>query len=136
MRFDGPDYSKDLDKKRLSKQHVEIKEFMLKEKNWFTLKEISSNLNFPEASVSAQLRHLRKPRFGSYVVERRRTGNKSRGLFEYRVLPPGTESIFEIKTKIRKPLAEKIKEIEGFCLDNSAHFWARNILTILNDGNL
>jgi hypothetical protein len=37
----------------------------------------------PEASVSAQLRHLRKPRFGGHTVERRYMSN---GLYEYKLI--------------------------------------------------
>lgn len=51
---------------------------------WRTLDQISEVTGDPPASVSAQLRHLRKPRFGAYLVEKRYV---SRGLFEYRVLP-------------------------------------------------
>lgn len=39
----------------------------------------------PAASVSAQLRHLRKPRFGGFVVEKRPRGDRERGLWEYRL---------------------------------------------------
>jgi len=52
------------------------------------LSEIAAAAGDPEASVSAQLRHLRKPRFGSYVVEKRPRGDRSAGLFEYRVSRP------------------------------------------------
>jgi hypothetical protein len=55
---------------------------------WRTLEEIRALTGEPAASISAQLRHLRKPRFGSYRVEKRNRGSESHGLFEYRVLPP------------------------------------------------
>ena len=61
---------------------------------WRTLKEVADNTGDPEASVSAQLRHLRKKRFGSFVLEKRPRGNRSNGLFEYRLLPPGSKSEF------------------------------------------
>jgi len=51
---------------------------------WHTLAEMSSRLGFPEASVSARLRDLRKDKFGGRVVERRYVLN---GLWEYRLLP-------------------------------------------------
>ena len=38
---------------------------------WLTLLELSRLTHFGEASVSAQLRHLRKPQFGGYVIEKR-----------------------------------------------------------------
>jgi hypothetical protein len=39
---------------------------------WLTLGEIAEATEFAEASISAQLRHLRKPRHGSHRVEKRR----------------------------------------------------------------
>src|SRR5579871_3249542 len=39
--------------------------------SWLTLRELSQLTRFGEASISAQLRHLRKPKYGSYVVEKR-----------------------------------------------------------------
>lgn len=39
---------------------------------WMTLKELAGKTRYPEASISAQLRHLRKPERGGYVVEKRR----------------------------------------------------------------
>jgi hypothetical protein len=38
---------------------------------WLTLHELSRLTGYGEASVSAQLRHLRKPRFGGFAVEKR-----------------------------------------------------------------
>jgi len=65
---------------------------------WLTLGEIAEQTQFGEASISAQLRHLRKPRHGSYIVEKRRRaengrapeepgGVSSAGFWEYQVLP-------------------------------------------------
>jgi hypothetical protein len=62
--------------------------------NWLTLAEIAQPTVFGEASISAQLRHLRKPRHGRYRVEkrRRRSDETAAGatapLWEYQVLPP------------------------------------------------
>ena len=39
--------------------------------NWLTLRELSTMTGFGEASISAQLRHLRKPEFGGFRVEKR-----------------------------------------------------------------
>ena len=38
---------------------------------WLTLQELTLLTHYGEASISAQLRHLRKPQFGGYVVEKR-----------------------------------------------------------------
>jgi hypothetical protein len=37
---------------------------------WLTLRELSRLTNYGEASISAQLRHLRKPRYGSFVIDK------------------------------------------------------------------
>ncbi len=71
---------------------------------WLTLAEIANPTEFGEASISAQLRHLRKPSHGRYRVEKRRrrmrfesqdvaTGSQGgelygAALWEYRVLAP------------------------------------------------
>jgi hypothetical protein len=41
--------------------------------NWHTLAEIAEKTGYSEASVSAQLRDFRKPLYGSWTVEKRRT---------------------------------------------------------------
>ena len=84
MRFNGPDYTPSLDKKRLTKQHEVIKDLMLNGP-WRTLQEIHLLTGFPESSISAQLRHLRKDRFGGYRVDKRRKGDRMSGLFEYSI---------------------------------------------------
>lgn len=84
MRFDGPDYDKAKDNARLSGQILRIFELM-KDGRWRTLSEIEAETGDPAASVSAQLRHLRKPRFGSHTVEKRSRGERERGLFEYKL---------------------------------------------------
>jgi len=77
--FDGPD--PEADHERLTGQLAAIKDCMF-DGRWRTLAEIEAVTGAPQASVSAQLRHLRKPRFGSYIVDKRR---RSPGTWEYRV---------------------------------------------------
>ena len=79
----GPAYIEPLDGARLDKQRTTIYRYML-DRDWYTLAEISASLGYPEASVSAQLRHLRKPQFGGHQVIKRRhlSGN---GLWEYQL---------------------------------------------------
>jgi hypothetical protein len=52
---------------------------------WMTLREIADLTNYGEASVSAQLRHLRKPHFGGHVIVKRRRGPAMNGAWEYRI---------------------------------------------------
>lgn len=85
--FSGPAYYAPLDRDRLAGQLERIRDLML-DGVWRTLSEIAVQTRDPESSVSAQLRHLRKKRFGSYVVDKRRRGEPKRGLYEYRVWKP------------------------------------------------
>lgn len=84
-RFSGPAYDPHLDRGRLSGQIQRIFEYM-RAGAWHTLPEIAAATGDPEASISAQLRHLRKERFGSHTVERRRRGEEAFGLHEYRLM--------------------------------------------------
>lgn len=81
----GPAYEEKKDGPRVRAQHDRIRSFM-RDHNWRTLGEISTSLEYPESSVSAQLRHLRKEQFGSYRIEKRRRNEE--GLWEYRMLDP------------------------------------------------
>ena len=86
--FDGKTYEEPLDQKRLTAQLFRVRACVMKNYPiWLTLGGISGLTGYPEASVSARLRDLRKERFGAYVVQRRRRGDGRRGLFEYRVDP-------------------------------------------------
>jgi hypothetical protein len=38
---------------------------------WLTLDELAKLTHYPQASISAQLRHLRKPEYGGFTVEKR-----------------------------------------------------------------
>ena len=85
------------DTRRLSTQMDRLKKHMLEASargRWLTLTEIRAALEeswrcpFPEASISAQLRHLKKPAFGAHRLEKRRRYGAGFGLFEYRLLSP------------------------------------------------
>lgn len=59
---------------------------------WLTLDELAKLTHYPPASISAQLRHLRKQEFGGYEVEKRQrlSGRVLRGedfgtVWEYRL---------------------------------------------------
>lgn len=80
--FNGADYTPARDDDRLSLQHERIFNLM-RDGAWRTLDEIGAATGDPVASVSAQLRHLRKPRFGAHLVEREYVGG---GLYRYRLL--------------------------------------------------
>jgi len=80
--FDGSDYVPPRDNPRLSKQYLRVFDLM-KDGSSRTLKLIATTTGDPEASVSAQLRHMRKPRFGGHTIDKQYVGN---GLYQYRLL--------------------------------------------------
>ena len=83
----GKTFDREVDGERLSSQQRRVEELML-DGEWRTLPEIAVALRklykhqFPEASISARLRDLRR---AGYTVERRRKGT-ARGLWEYRAV--------------------------------------------------
>jgi len=77
----GVDYDEARDGERFSVQHKRIFDLM-KDGRWRTLPEICEITGDPHASVSAQLRHFRKKRFGSHTVKRSYIEN---GLYEYKL---------------------------------------------------
>jgi len=78
--FDGAVYDRKLDRARLAGQILRIYELM-SDGEWRTLDEIAEVTGDPPASVSAQLRHLRKERYGRHTVQKRRRDDGA--LWEY-----------------------------------------------------
>lgn len=83
-RFNGSDYVPEFDDDRLRGQMKDIFELM-KDGKFRTLREIADITGHPEASISAQIRHLKKPRFGSHTVNKQPRGERERGLWEYQL---------------------------------------------------
>ena len=79
--FAGSDYVPARDNVRLTGQLERVFDIMWNGQ-WWSLRGIAAATGDPEASISAQLRHLRKDRFGGHHIEKRYVGN---GLFEYRM---------------------------------------------------
>jgi hypothetical protein len=79
--FDGSTLVHHRDNSRLARQLERVRTIM-SDGQWRTLEDLSVLTSDPEASVSARLRDLRKPRFGGLTVERKYV---RRGLFVYRV---------------------------------------------------
>lgn len=84
FKFDGKTYDQVADSKRLGTQLGRVLSVM-QGGEWKTLSEISFMTDDPQASVSARLRDLRKPKFGSHDIVRRNRGPKSNGLYEYKL---------------------------------------------------
>ena len=93
MPFDGETYDRPRDRQRLTRQ-LEMVRAVMQDGHWRTLAELQESIwlrytrKAAEAAVSARLRDLRKPKFGSHQVERRR---RAGGLWEYRVVPVDRE---------------------------------------------
>lgn len=83
FRFDGPNPKRDHD--RLTAQIKRIYSLM-SDRSFRTLGQIADLTNDPESSISAQLRHLRKEKFGSNTVNKKYMGN---GLYKYQLVPSG-----------------------------------------------
>jgi hypothetical protein len=86
ISFDGPDVNPQ-DTLRLSNQLAAVLSIM-QDHHWRTLEEIQSELlklriAATTQGVSARLRDLRKPRFGSHEVDRRR---RTQAVWEYRLV--------------------------------------------------
>lgn len=82
--FDGATFNPKKDAVRVRGQLKKVAELMA-DKEWRTLGEIHAVCGGSEAGISARLRDLRKAKFGSCYVERRRRGDAKSGLWEYRV---------------------------------------------------
>lgn len=94
--FDGSDYNDKRDRKRLTGQCKRVYKTM-ETGRWLTLDDIAAEAKAPQASVSAQIRHLRKPKFGSHIIDKRHNNN---GLFEYRLRPREERQMDRLKCAI------------------------------------
>ena len=84
---------------------------------WLTLDELAKLTHYPPASISAQLRHLRKAEFGGYEVEKRQraTGKVLRGedfgtVWEYQLRRAVRRKIARVRAREagRKVLARTV----------------------------
>lgn len=83
-RFDGATFDAALDGDRLRRQLGRVFELM-RDGAWRSLPEIAAATGDGEASVSARIRDLRKRKFGSHDVQRRRRADRP-AVFEYRLV--------------------------------------------------
>jgi hypothetical protein len=80
---------------RLRTQRDVLRDVMLSANEcgaWLTLSELAAMTRYPAASISAQLRHLKKPKFGNFELEKRMrdkadnySGNAHGVVWEYRL---------------------------------------------------
>jgi hypothetical protein len=93
--FAGTGYDPQFDRARLALLIERVRLHMLSVE-WITLRELKLALEekfppaaFPESSLTAQLRNLRKPEYSYRLIKRRRAGTHGpcTGIWEYRLLP-------------------------------------------------
>lgn len=101
--FNGPSYDPEFDDERLRKQIKRVFDCM-KDGKFRTVRQISAITKDPENSIQAQLRHLRKARFGGYTVNKQIKGERKDGLWEYQLLlkkkpvkPPRVSNFYKMK---------------------------------------
>ncbi len=99
-RFHGATIEPELDTERLGAQYRRVF-LLMRDGVWRTLREIAEATESPEASVSARLRDMRQASNGGHTVERRRRGEPSRGLHEYRVIEAGGVSRAPVRIECR-----------------------------------
>jgi hypothetical protein len=107
------------------KQREVIRDVMLSAgqcATWLTLDELAKLTQYPPASISAQLRHLRKPRFGGFaVVKRSRAVNKAMRaegvgtLWEYAIEPVQRIVANATKRSRARRQRERAREKKGVC---------------------
>jgi hypothetical protein len=81
--FGGSTYQPEFDYSRLTGQLLRVYHRM-KDGRWYSLADIAEYAGGSEAACSARLRDLRKPKYGSHEIDRRRIGKS--GLFQYRCI--------------------------------------------------
>lgn len=81
--FDGKTYNPEEDYERLASQLQAVTNIM-SDNEWHTLAELHAEVGGSEAAISARVRDLRKPKYGSRTIMRRYVGY---GVWEYRMEP-------------------------------------------------
>ena len=106
---------------RLRTQREVLRDVMLSANEceaWLTLAELAAMTRYPAASISAQLRHLKKPRFGNYALEKRMrdaadfySGSAHGAVWEYRL---------SRRTRKRTSSAEQVNRLKPVSQDSVA----------------
>ena len=95
--FAGDDYTPKRDDPRLLSQLETIRDYMLGHGQFRTLQEIANATQYPHASVSAQLRHLTRPKHGGYIKNRIYCGD---GLYAYQIVRPAPPTQMELQISL------------------------------------
>ena len=84
---------------------------------WLTLKELERFTRYGEASISAQLRHLRKVQYGGFVIAKRQRTTGSLGrcvdeagvIWEYRMTAPVVARRRRNKARAARPTRSQLR---------------------------
>jgi hypothetical protein len=88
--FDGDAYESEFDKERLTGQILRVFDVM-QDGHHHTVPEVCGliwkkyKVKDPEPSISAQIRNLRKVKYGSHHTPRRHRGARKSGLWEFKL---------------------------------------------------
>ncbi len=132
--FGGDTYDPEQDKDRLLTVLGRVRDVMF-DGQWHTLDELVGRCGGSNASVSARIRDLRKKRFGSYIVERRRVHN---GLWAYRLNQPDTTTEATKPVFIRKSRKLEEKEILQVASRHTKYMigktaWAMDVVSLVRE---
>lgn len=87
---------------------------------WLTLAELAAMTRYPAASISAQLRHLKKPQFGNYEMEKQLRAGADLGdghgaIWEYRLTR--RRRVVRARARVAVPTVRTIEQTEsGLCV--------------------
>lgn len=82
FNFDGKTYERERDRKRLNTQYQRVFRHMALT-GWTTLAELERVTGYPQASISARIRDMKKITMGGHTVMRRR---RHSGTWEYKLV--------------------------------------------------
>ena len=82
MNLDGETYNEELDGERMTTQLELVREIM-SDQGWHRNIEVANRVDCSESGAAARIRDLRKEKFGSWEIVRRRVAHGN-GLHEYR----------------------------------------------------
>jgi len=133
--FDGDTIEPEADNLRLKTLQERVFAIM-SSGDWYTLSTLAARTGGAEASVSARLRDLRKPRWGEHTVVRDRYGD---GIYRYRLIPNGPlldgSGPQSPKAEARKRITAYLTEWETGFVVHSGVFHP-DIITAFNGVNL
>jgi hypothetical protein len=136
MNFDGETYDEELDGKRMTTQLELVREIM-SDQGWHRNIEVANRIDCSESGAGARIRDLRKKKFGSWEIVRRRVAHGN-GLHEYRwtgqIVEPDTIKRANTDWKeVYDNLLDKLMEIDRMTgTDQSYRYAVEELIDIEN----